>query len=388
MLPGSSGDGSPVILTPEFWAGRRVLLTGQTGFKGSWLTLWLLTMGVEVWGYALAPEPGRSLFGQLELDPFSPQSDWGGLHHRLGDLRDLEALQRVIEEAQPEVVLHLAAQPLVRRSYRDPLGTWATNVQGSLHLLEALRSLQHRCAVVMVTTDKVYANREWPYGYREEDRLGGHDPYSASKAASELAIASWRASFCGTAVHQTPQLAIATARAGNVIGGGDWAQDRIVPDAMRSLSNGEPIPIRSPQATRPWQHVLEPLGGYLLLAEKLSAAQSSGLVPNPYAEAFNFGPQLESNRSVRALVTEALRHWPGSWQDCSDPTAPHEAGQLHLQIDKAHHQLGWQPRWDFETAVSRTVGWYRSVCDGVRSLDCCLADLKAFEAAGLTSPSH
>ncbi|MFN9910700.1 MAG: CDP-glucose 4,6-dehydratase, partial [bacterium] len=275
------------MLDPTFWRGRRVLLTGHTGFKGSWLALWLLTLGAEVWGYSLPPEPGRSLFMNLSLHQATGNTDWGSLNHQQGDVRDLEALQQVVTQAQPEVVLHLAAQPLVRRSYRDPLGTWATNVQGSLHLLEALRPLHHRCAVVIITTDKVYVNHEWDYGYREEDRLGGHDPYSASKAAAELAIASWRDSFCGSGTHQTPRLVIATARAGNVIGGGDWAEDRIVPDAVRSLESGQAIAVRRPAATRPWQHVLEPLGGYLLLAEKLA---TDGEV---YATAFNFGPALE-----------------------------------------------------------------------------------------------
>jgi len=362
-----------VMLDRDFWRGRRVLLTGHTGFKGSWLTLWLLSLGAEVWGYSLAPEPGRALFTDLGLDQAIGHAHWGHLRHRLGDVRELEVLQRVVAEAQPEVVLHLAAQPLVRRSYRDPLGTWATNVQGSLHLLEALKPLQHPCAVVMVTTDKVYANQEWDYGYREEDRLGGHDPYSASKAAAELAIASWRASFCGPAPHQTLQLAIATARAGNVIGGGDWAEDRILPDAMRSLAAGEAITVRHTVATRPWQHVLEPLGGYLLLAEYLATGGDA------FASSFNFGPALEANRSVRELVEAALSHWPGSWRDLSDPSAPHEAGRLHLQIDKAHHQLGWQPRWDVATTVARTVAWYRSVHEGASPLECCLADLTCYE---------
>jgi CDP-glucose 4,6-dehydratase len=236
----------------------------------------------------------------------------------------------------------------------------------------------------MITTDKVYANQEWDYGYRENDRLGGHDPYSASKAAAELAIASWRDSFCGSAPHQTPHLAIATARSGNVIGGGDWAADRIVPDATRALATGDPIPLRNPAATRPWQHVLEPLGGYLRLAEQLYTAQAGPKEPEAlsgscFASAFNFGPSLEANRSVRELVEAALEHWPGSWLDCSDPHAPHEAGRLHLQIDKAHHQLGWQPRWDFATTVARTVGWYRAVHEGASPLDCCLADLAAYQ---------
>lgn len=364
-------------MNPGFWRGRRVLLTGHTGFKGSWLALWLTQMGAEVHGVALVPDSDLNLFNQLQLTSRLAS-------HRLIDICEPVKLARVAAEAQPEVVLHLAAQPLVRRSYRDPLGTWATNVQGSLHVLEAVKVVQHPCAVVMVTTDKVYANREWDYGYREVDRLGGHDPYSASKAAAELAIASWRDSFCGKADHQTPHLAIATARAGNVIGGGDWAEDRLMPDAMRSLAAQEPIPVRQPLATRPWQHVLEPLGGYLRLAEELLTAQAEGRRPgeaasNPFASAFNFGPELEANRSVRALVEEALQHWPGSWQDQSDHHAPHEAGRLHLQIDKAHHQLGWTPRWDFATTVARTVGWYRAVGEGASALECCLADLNDYE---------
>jgi len=283
-----------------------------------------------------------------------------------------------VQACQPQVVFHLAAQPLVRRSYRDPLGTWATNVQGSLHVLEALKPLQHPCAVVMVTTDKVYENQEWDYGYRERDRLGGHDPYSASKAAAELAIASWRASFCGVAPHQSPHMAIATARAGNVIGGGDWAEDRIVPDAMRALAAGEPVPVRNPNATRPWQHVLEPLGGYLRLAEALSSTQISHTQSNRYCEAFNFGPLLEANRPVRQLIEAVLLHWPGAWTDLSSAGTVHEAGRLHLQIDKANHQLGWQPRWPFSITVQRTVSWYEQVHAGGSPIDCCMNDLELY----------
>ncbi len=370
------------MLQPYFWNGRRVLLTGHTGFKGSWLSLWLLKLGAELTGLALEPYPlspaCEPLFKALGLD--ARLSD----HHLIGDIRDTQTVAAAVDINQPEIVIHLAAQSLVRRSYDQPLGTWSTNVQGSLELLEALKSLRHPCAVVMVTTDKVYQNQEWVYGYRESDSLGGHDPYSASKAAAELAIASWRASFCGSAAHQTPHLTISTARAGNVIGGGDWAKDRIVPDAMRALAAGDPIPLRNPAATRPWQHVLEPLGGYLRLAESLYTAQASPAEPvapeqKPFASAFNFGPALEANRSVRELVEAALQHWPGTWRDESDPNAPHEAGRLHLQIDKAHHQLGWQPRWDFATTVARTVGWYRDVHEGANPLDCCLADLEAYQ---------
>jgi CDP-glucose 4,6-dehydratase len=358
------------MLDSAFWQGRRVLLTGHTGFKGAWLLLWLQKLGASVWGYALEADPAPNLFRQLaKLRSAGEPHGW---QHEEGDLADLSSLKKLVDICQPEVVLHLAAQPLVRRSYRDPLGTWATNVQGSLHLLEALKPLEHHCAVVMVTTDKVYENREWPHGYRECDRLGGHDPYSASKAAAELAIASWRASFCGTAVHQTPHLRIATARAGNVIGGGDWAEDRIVPDAMRALAAGKAIAVRRPDATRPWQHVLEPLGGYLLLAELLAKTGHA------YASAFNFGPNAEANRSVQELVDEALRHWPGSWSKQSAHQSLHEAGLLQLEISKARQQLGWQPRWDFATTVELTVEWYRKVHEGACPIECCLADLKSY----------
>ena len=359
------------VVNPGFWAGKRVLLTGHTGFKGSWLALWLSEMGAKVSGVGLAPDSDPNLFEQLGLER--------RLHaHHLVDIREPEDLAAISDECHPEVVLHLAAQPLVRRSYRDPLGTWTTNVQGSLNLLEALKPLQHPCAVVMVTTDKVYANREWDYGYRENDRLGGHDPYSASKAAAEIAIQSWRSSFCGNAAHQTPRLAIATARAGNVIGGGDWAEDRIVPDAMRALAQGETIQVRNPRAIRPWQHVLEPLGGYLLLAEKLAGALTCSS-PNPFAGAFNFGPPLEANRPVHQLIEEALLHWPGQWVDLSDPEAPHEAGRLHLQVDKAHHQLGWSPRWAFCTTIAHTVGWYRTLYNDSNCAEAaCLEDLDSY----------
>jgi len=361
-----------VIAIGQFWRGKRVLLTGHTGFKGSWLLLWLLELGAEVWGYALEAEAEPNLFRQLSHEFLADTQLSNRFHNHQADLADKDVLVDLVQRCQPQLVFHLAAQSLVRRSYQDPLGTWATNVQRSLHLLEAVKPLQHRCAVVMVTTDKVYENREWLYGYRENDPLGGHDPYSASKAGAELAIASWRSSFCGTAAHQTSQLRIATARAGNVIGGGDWAEDRIVPDAIRALAAGAPIAIRNPAATRPWQHVLEPLGGYLLLAQQLLTA------PKPPCDAFNFGPPLSSNRPVLELVEAMLSHWPGRWETAPQAQAPHEAGLLHLQIDKAHHQLGWAPSWDFDTTVARTVDWYRQVHNGADALGCCLADLEFY----------
>ena len=363
----------------QFWAGRRVLITGHTGFKGCWLALWLSELGARVSGIGLPVDSSPHLFDQLGLQRRLQA-------HHIADIRDPRVLQELVNSCQPEVVLHLAAQPLVRRSYHDPLGTWATNVMGSLHLLEALRSLRHPCAVVMITTDKVYENREWLHGYREEDRLGGHDPYSASKAAAELAIASFRSSFCGLASHQSPHLAIATARAGNVIGGGDWAEDRIVPDAIRALAAGEAIQVRNPAATRPWQHVLEALSGYITLAEQLAEQDANGrdgadsFHHNPYTNAFNFGPHLEANRDVRSLIEEVLRHWPGTcvWQE-PRAAAPHEAGQLHLQIDKAFHLLGWTPRWSFATTVERTINWYRTVdADPNRAESECLADIEAY----------
>jgi len=358
------------MLDPAFWQGRRVLLTGHTGFKGAWMLLWLQELGARVWGYALEPEPEPNLFRQLA--DARPPGDAFGWHHHIGDLADLVSLKALVADSQPEVVLHFAAQPLVRRSYRDPLATWATNVQGSLNLLEALRPLEHPCAVVMVTTDKVYENREWPHGYRETDRLGGHDPYSASKAAAELAISSWRVSFCGDASHQTPHLAIATARAGNVIGGGDWAVDRIIPDAIRSLERNEPIQLRNPLATRPWQHVLDPLGGYLLLAENLTVN------PSLHSSAYNFGPVSDANRKVSELIAEVLRYWPGTWNIQSDLSAPHEASLLQLDTSKALVEIDWRPRWPFSITVKKTVRWYKSVAQGSDPLRACLSDINSF----------
>ena len=358
-----------------FWTGKRVLVTGHTGFKGSWLLLWLIKLGAEVWGFSLEPEGEPNLFRELSRAR-PPGKSW---HHTIGDVGNLNALRSLVEVAEPHVVFHLAAQPLVRQSYVNPVGTWETNVIGSLNLLEALKQLKRECAVVIVTTDKVYENREWLYGYREHDRLGGHDPYSASKAGAELAIASWRKSFCGCAPHQTPYLRIATARAGNVIGGGDWAADRIVPDAIRSLSRGEPIIVRNPRARRPWQHVIEPLAGYLRLAEALTGDKY------PPCEAFNFGPSLVSNRTVAELVETILNHWPGDWIDQGEQSAPHEAKLLHLQIDKAICVLGWRPRWDFETTLVRTVKWYRETLSGDSALDRCIADIEAFERSDVQS---
>jgi CDP-glucose 4,6-dehydratase len=324
--------------------GRTVWVSGSTGFKGSWLCAWLLHLGAKVHGYALPPSTSPALFDALGLGQRIKQA--------LQDIRDPAAVAASLTATQPDFVFHLAAQPLVRASYEDPVHTYAVNVMGTLHVLEALRSLRKPCGAVFITTDKCYENQEWAYSYRENDPLGGYDPYSSSKAAVEIAVASWRRSFF--AGHPVK---IATVRAGNVIGGGDWAQDRIVPDTLRALARGLPAPVRNPQAIRPWQHVLEPLGGYLWLAANLTSARRCPT--SDLDSAFNFGPEGEANRSVREVVEELLKHLPGRWEDQSSPTAVHEAGQLRLAIDKARLSLQWAPSWSFSEAIEQTVAWYR-----------------------------
>lgn len=334
----------------DTFRGKRVLLTGHTGFKGAWLAEWLLALGAQVTGLALPPPTDPALFDQLGLA--------SRLDHRLGDIRDLAVVREVVEATQPDFVFHLAAQPLVRLSYEQPVETYATNVMGTVHVMEAVRLAGHPCTVIAVTTDKCYENREWVHSYREEDPMGGHDPYSSSKGAAELAIGAYRRSYFSA---PDSTIRVATARAGNVIGGGDWALDRIVPDCIRALQRGEPIPVRNKAATRPWQHVLEPLSGYLALAAAIHGtslnAQRSTL--NSLCGAFNFGPALTSNRTVADLVQELLRHWPGNWEDRSNPNAAHEARLLNLTTDKAFHLLGWQPVWNFSKTTAETAEWYR-----------------------------
>lgn len=330
------------------YRGKRVLVTGHTGFKGAWLAEWLLSLGAEVTGYALAPATEPALFTQLGLA--------GRLRHIVDDVRDLAALQKAMAETRPEFVFHLAAQPLVRLSYSIPVETYAVNVMGTVNVLEAVRLSGLPCTVVAITTDKCYENREWVHSYREEDPMGGYDPYSSSKGAAELVISAYRRSYF-SATNSVVKLA--SARAGNVIGGGDWALDRIVPDCIRALRKGETIPVRNKIATRPWQHVLEPLSGYLWLGAVL-ANPSLSPFGNQLGGSFNFGPALTSNRTVAELVQEILKHWPGRWEDRSDPLAVHEAKLLNLATDKAHHFLGWQPVWGFSQTITHTVGWYRT----------------------------
>lgn len=326
--------------------GKKVFLTGHTGFKGAWLAEWLLSLGAKVTGYSLAPNTKPSLFQQLGLQK--------RLAHIEGDVREAAKLAKAIHAAKPDFVFHLAAQAIVRESYASPAETFDINAMGTAHVLDALRTHKKNCAAVFVTTDKCYENREWIHGYREEDKLGGHDPYSASKAAAEIIIASYRDSF-----FQNHPVHIASARAGNVIGGGDWAVDRIVPDCIRALQKGQAIPVRNKTATRPWQHVLEPLSGYLWLAASLANPKFSRAVPDLLSSAFNFGPGHESNRTVAELVAEVLKHWPGQWEDRSDPKAVHEAHLLQLATDRAYALLGWSPAWNFSEAIQQTVEWYR-----------------------------
>ncbi len=349
------------------FAGKRVVVTGHTGFKGSWLCEWLLSLGAEVTGLALEPDTTPSLFEQLGLRD--------RLNDVVGDIRSQETVSRVLAAAKPDFLFHMAAQPLVRRSYREPVETWDTNVLGTIHVMEALRRLEKPCAAVCVTTDKCYENREWLWGYRETDPLGGHDPYSSSKAAAEIAVASWRRSF-----FQGPErnVRIASARAGNVVGGGDWAEDRIVPDCMRALSRGEPIRVRNPSATRPWQHVLEPLAGYLALAAALASRPGDANLES----AFNIGPDRESNRPVRDLVEAVCTAWSGRWEDLSDPNAVHESTLLHLDNAKAEALLGWRPTWAFDRTIGVTVAWYHDLRDAASASAVSartLQDIRAYE---------
>jgi CDP-glucose 4,6-dehydratase len=347
-----------LVMSP-FWQGKSVLLTGHTGFKGSWLSLWLTELGATVHGLSLPPDTSPSLFEQLHLST--------AVDHVVGDVRNASLVASRVRDVQPDVVFHLAAQPLVRRSYAEPALTWETNVMGTVHVLEALRSLDKVSAVVIATTDKVYENLESRHAYRETDRLGGRDPYSASKSATELAVASWRSSFFGEAVGTR----VATARAGNVIGGGDWAEDRIIPDLIRALAADRPVRVRNADSVRPWQHVLEPLSGYLLLAEKLHGGNSFEL-----QDAFNFGPNSDSCRTVGELVVECLRCWPGTWEAASVAGAPHEASLLTLSIEKANSLLGWWPRWSFAESVEHTVSWYREANSTAR--DVCLQQIERY----------
>jgi CDP-glucose 4,6-dehydratase len=334
-------------MTPSFWRGKRVFLTGHTGFKGSWLSLWLQHLGAELTGYSLQPPTQPSLFDKASVGH--------GMRSIIGDIRDSVKLISAVREAAPHIVIHMAAQPLVRRSYADPVETYSTNVMGTVHLLEAVRQCDSVRAVVNVTTDKCYENREWLWPYRENEAMGGYDPYSSSKGCAELVTAAYRNSYFNTNDFAQHQVALASARAGNVIGGGDWAQDRLVPDIMAAFARNEPVLIRNPHAVRPWQHVLEPLRGYLTLAERLFIDGSS------YAEAFNFGPREEDAQPVEWIVRNIAAKWGSSSVWNVDLGAhPHEASSLRLDISKASYRLNWRPVLNLDTALQLTVDWTRA----------------------------
>ena len=331
------------MTNPSFWRGKRVFLTGHTGFKGSWLSLWLQSLGAQVHGLALAPPTTPNLFTVAQVEK-------GMASHTIGDIRNLATVQQAMQAAQPDIVIHMAAQPLVRLSYAEPVETYATNVMGTVHVLESARHTPSIKAIVVVTTDKCYENKEWVWGYREDEPMGGHDPYSNSKGCAELVTSAYRNSFL-----KNSGIAVASARAGNVIGGGDWAADRLVPDILRAFEQNEPVVIRNPHATRPWQHVLEPLAGYLTLAEYLYTEGQA------FAEGWNFGPKDDDARPVQWIVEHMVKAWGqgASWQQ-DGGTHPHEANYLKLDISKAKARLGWQPRWPLTMALENIAAWHQA----------------------------
>ena len=348
---------------PNFWRNRSVFLTGHTGFKGGWIALWLTHMGAKVYGYALAPPTKPSFFEEMQLQSSLSSST-------INDIRDFKSLCQAMQAASPSVVIHMAAQPLVRESYNSPVDTFSTNLIGTVNLLEAARNTDSVQAIVNITTDKCYENQEWLWPYRENDPLGGHDPYSSSKACAELASAAYRKCFLADAgVH------LATVRAGNVIGGGDWAVDRLIPDFFRALDAGETLHIRSPSAIRPWQHVLEPLCGYLLLAEELVKQGAE------YADAWNFGPEESDAKTVSSIVDQLCEKFPGaSWHLDGEPQ-PHEAGLLKLDSSKAKAKLNWEPRWALETALNKTIEWHKAWRSGESMATFSTQQIEAYQAA-------
>lgn len=350
-----------VMINNEFWRGKRVFITGHTGFKGGWLSLWLQHLGAKVYGYSLEPPTETNLFKVARVAENMKSST-------IADIRNTDLLKQSIANAEPEIVFHLAAQPLVRYSYDEPVETYSVNVMGTISLLEAVRATKNIRAVVIVTSDKCYENREWLWGYRENEAMGGYDPYSSSKGCAELVTAAWRKSF-----FESENIAMASARAGNVIGGGDWASDRLVPDFLRALDAGHTLKVRSPDAVRPWQHVLEPIYGYLLLSERL---YTDG---NAFAEGWNFGSNEESARPVRWIIERLISSIPGaSWQ-YDKSQKPHEANYLKLDSSKAHSRLCWKPRWNLESALERTVEWHLKWRRGEDMLKFTMSQISKYE---------
>jgi CDP-glucose 4,6-dehydratase len=330
------------------YKGKKVFLTGHTGFKGSWMLAWLHQLGADVKGYALTPENEYNLYNRINGDRLCQSA--------IADIRNRERLKNEMISFQPDFIFHLAAQPLVRLSYSIPAETFEVNTIGTANVLDAVRFLDKPCAVIMITTDKVYDNKEWHYPYRENDRLGGYDPYSASKATAELVISSYQHSFFNMANHAKHNKVIASVRAGNVIGGGDYAKDRIIPDIIRALFGGEPVAVRNPASIRPWQHVLEPIAGYFLLGALLATK------PQKFYGAYNFGPLQNDNLPVKTLVEHAIQYWgKGTWVDVSDKQQPHEAHLLKLDINKAVNELGWLPKYNAQQAIENTIHWYKEI---------------------------
>lgn len=356
-----------MTVNPGFWRGKRVFLTGHTGFKGSWLSLWLQSLGAEVHGLALTPPTTPNLFAVAQVAS-------GMASHTIGDIRDLATVQQAMQASQADIVIHMAAQPLVRLSYAEPVETYATNVMGTVHVLESARHTPSVKAVVVVTTDKCYENKEWLWGYREIEPMGGHDPYSNSKGCAELVTSAYRKSFL-----QSSGIAVASARAGNVIGGGDWAADRLVPDILRAFEQNQPVIIRNPHATRPWQHVLEPLSGYLVLAERLYADGQT------FAEGWNFGPKDDDARPVQWIVEHMVNSWGSgaSWQQ-DGGVHPHEANYLKLDISKAKSRLNWQPRWALATALKKITEWHEKWLAGSDMNQVTLEQINQYQIPNLT----
>ncbi len=346
----------------NFWQGKKVFITGHTGFKGGWLTLWLSSLGAKVHGYALQPPTPTNFFTVAKIKSRLASNT-------IGDISDASTLGHCIMQAQPDIVIHMAAQPLVRQSYIDPVETYTTNVMGTVNLLEAVRKTPSVKAVVNVTTDKCYENREWVWPYREADAMGGYDPYSSSKGCSELITAAYRRSFLAEA-----GVAVATARAGNVIGGGDWAASRLLPDILRAINEERPVVIRNPRATRPWQHVLEPLNGYLILAQKL---HEDGL---KYAEGWNFGPSSEDAKPVQWIVEQLIHQWGGgaNWV-LDDNTHPHEAHYLKLDCANAQSRLNWHPQWTLIQALEHIIAWHKAHQRGVNMQEFSLKQIAYFQ---------
>jgi CDP-glucose 4,6-dehydratase len=360
-----------IMVNRDFWAGRKVFLTGHTGFKGSWLALWLTEMGAEVTGFSLAA-PDPSLFRQARIGDL--------ITHVEGDIRDLAAVVRAMHACDPDVVFHLAAQPLVRASYAEPVETFATNVQGTVHVLDACRRMPSLKGIVCVTSDKCYENREWAWPYRESDPLGGHDPYSASKGAAEIAIGAYRQSYFNGGSNGAKAL-LGSVRAGNVIGGGDWAEDRLLPDIVRAIGAGRPVAIRSPQAVRPWQHVLEALRGYLLIAQRLASGDATA------ATAWNFGPSADDTQPVGWIVERMIASWGTGGFELADGPQPHEANLLMLDCSKARAALGWRPALTLPMALERVVSWHRAVQDGADARAVTRAQLNEYRALTERAPS-